>query len=68
METTTLSTSAHSDAMAPVAPTSAAIVCPACAGPMYPQRGVWACQRCGLPLCVGCEGENYTTGGEGAGD
>jgi ribosomal protein L37AE/L43A len=64
MENTTLVTSSHGNTSAPVTPTSAAMVCPACAGPMYPQRGIWACQRCGLPLCVGCEAESYTAEGE----
>lgn len=31
--------------------------CPVCSGPMLPQRGLWVCQRCGLPLCLGCESE-----------
>jgi len=33
------------------------VLCPACAGPMLPLRGLWSCQRCGMPLCLGCESD-----------
>jgi hypothetical protein len=64
METTTLSLTSQGE-MLPPSPHSSdlpgglsgAVPCPACAAPMFPRRGQWACPRCGRSLCVGCEAE-----------